>query len=79
MKEAEKTYTIREIARETRLSEYFLRRKIKDGTIPVIMCGNRAKLTISMLMDAIEPQSAKQITRRNFSVFPQSYGRRATS
>ena len=59
MSEAEKTYTIREIARQTRLSEYFLRKSIKDGTIPVIMCGNRAKLTISMLMDALKAQSAK--------------------
>lgn len=54
MNETERLYRIREIAKKTGLSEYFLRKSIRDGTIPVIMCGNRAKLSITMLMDALK-------------------------
>jgi len=54
MNETERLYRVREIAKKTGLSEYFLRKHIRDGTIPVIMCGNRAKLSITMLMDAIK-------------------------
>lgn len=59
MSEIPKFLTIRGIARETKISEYYLRKCIKDGTIPVIWCGNRAKLSIEMLMDALKAQSAK--------------------
>lgn len=54
MNETERLQTIRTIAKKTGVSEYILRKYIRDGKIPVIMCGNRAKLSISMLMDALK-------------------------
>ena len=39
--------------KKTGFSEYFIRKRIRDGTIPVVMCGNRAKMSISMLMNAL--------------------------
>ncbi len=54
MNETERLYRVREIAKKTGLSEYFIRKSIKDGTVPVIWCGNRAKLSVQMLMDAIK-------------------------
>ena len=59
MQENGRFLTIRETARLTGVSEYFLRKNIKEGIIPVIMCGNRAKLTVSMLMEALKAQSVK--------------------
>ncbi len=59
MPENTRFLTIRETARQTGLSEYFLRKSIKNGTIPVVMCGNRCKLNISMLMDALKAQTTK--------------------
>lgn len=58
MNETERLYRVREIAKKTGLSEYFIRKQIKDGTIPVIWCGNRAKLSITMLMEALKAKSA---------------------
>jgi len=57
MPEDEMFLTIRGIAKKTRLSECFLRKAIKDGKIPVVWCGNRAKLSITMLMDALKNQA----------------------
>jgi len=54
MNETERLHTIREIAKKTGISEYSLRKFIQNGTIPVLMCGNRAKLSISMVMDALK-------------------------
>lgn len=59
MNENERMYRVRELAKITNLSEYFIRKCIRDGTVPVIMCGNRAKLSVSMLMDALKPQTDK--------------------
>ena len=50
MNEKERLHTIRQVARMTGISEYYLRKNIRDGNIKVIMCGNRAKLSVSMLM-----------------------------
>lgn len=59
MSETERLYRIRELPKLTGVSEYTIRKGIRDGIIPVIMCGNRAKLSISMLMDALKAESAK--------------------
>lgn len=59
MSEMDVLYRVRQITKKTGLSEYFIRKGIRDGTIPVIKCGNRAKLSIAMLMDAIKPQTGK--------------------
>lgn len=53
MNDMVKMHTIRQVAKMTGLSEYFLRKSIRDGIIPVIQCGNRAKLSVSMTMDAL--------------------------
>jgi len=57
MNESTRYLTIRETARETGLSQYFLRKAVKENTLPYIMCGNRVKFNITMLMDALN-QSA---------------------
>lgn len=61
MNETERLHTIREIAKKTGMSEYSLRKFIQNGTIPVIMCGNRAKLSISMMMDALNLKSTANV------------------
>ena len=53
--------TIRETARLTGLSDYSLRKAVKEGTIPFIMCGNRVRINYAMLIEQINRQSAERI------------------
>jgi len=75
MNEKEKLHTIRQVAKMTGISEYFLRKNIRDGNIKVIMCGNRAKLSISMLMGQLGITSTADAEQNNWGGVNNSYVR----
>jgi len=49
--------TISEAARSTGLSQYFLRRGTKDGTVPHTRSGNRILVNVPLLMERLDQQS----------------------
>lgn len=52
-KQAPRMMTIREVAKTGILTEYTLRRLVKQGKIPHIMCGNRAMINYDRLVDML--------------------------
>ena len=53
--------TIRQTARRMGMSEYELRKGVKEGRIPYIMSGNRVKINIAMLIDILNAESANRL------------------
>ena len=48
--------SVRETARATGLGETFLRRGLKQGTIPHVMTGSKALINVRLLMERLEEQ-----------------------
>lgn len=52
-----KFQTITEAARTTGLSQYFLRRGTKDGSVPHTKSGNRVLVNVPLLIEQMDRQS----------------------
>ena len=52
-------YTIREIAETGLMSEYALRRMVRNGDIPCIYSGNRCLINYNMLLELINSRDSR--------------------
>ena len=50
--------TIKDASRTTGLSQYFLRKGCKNGTIPHTMCGCKYMIIMPKLMESLSQQSS---------------------
>lgn len=53
--------TISEAAQTTGLSQYFLRRGAKDGSVPHTKSGNRILINVPLLIEQMDRQSSKMV------------------
>ena len=62
MEKEKRFMSIRETARYTGISEAFIRKGVRDHTIPHFMSGNKALINVPLFIEIIDEQSRRAIS-----------------
>lgn len=53
--------SVRELSRASGISEAYIRKGIKDGSIPVIWSGSKANVNVRLFLEQLDQESRKEI------------------